>query len=167
MSGHPDHIRVHDVVVAAHRIFLADSSPKHRAEPRLYYTALSRSRLNDVTRAARAIHGEKAWAPPDDLAVDDATITTAIDVQDFWEHKLRALSAHASQSDATALHQIFSAPAERNRRRAEEFVRVYPPRGMDASGGVECDLFDSEDTRRCRQTNWDRRRSAGVRVPKL
>ncbi len=144
MSGHPDHIRVHEVVAAAHRIVLADSSPKHRGEPRLYYTALSRSRLNDVTRAARAMHGEKTWAPPDDLAVDDATITTVIDVQAFWEQKLRALSAHASQSDATALHRIFSAPAERSRRRTEEFVRAYPPRGIDTNGGVEHDLFDSE-----------------------
>ena len=91
------------------------------------------------------MHGEKAWAPPDDLAVDDATITTVIDVQGLWEHKLRALSAHASQSDATALHRIFAAPAERNRRRAEEFVRAYPPRGMDTNGGIEHDLFDSEE----------------------
>ena len=134
MSGHPDHIRVHEVVAAAHRIVLADSSP-NRGEPRLYYTALSRSRLNDVTRAARAMHGENFGAArrPSRRRCDDHNRHRCAGL---LGEKLRALSAHASQSDATALHRIFSAPAERSRRRTEEFVGGLIRRAVSTQMGA-------------------------------
>ncbi len=141
MSGHPDHIRVHDIVAAAHRIIVAETSAEHGTGPRMYYTAVSRSRLEDVARTARAVYGVGGWVPSAKLAVDDASITTEVDVEDFWEHKLEALSAHASQGDAAALRQIFSAPAHHARRRVEEFVRAFPPPNPDAPNVIEHDLF--------------------------
>jgi len=141
MSGHPDHIRVHDIVATAHRIIVAETSADHGTAPRMYYTALSRSRLEDAARMARAVYGDGAWVPPAEIAVDDASITTVVDVEDFWEHKLKALSAHASQGDAVALHQILSAPAHEARRRVEEFVRAFPPPAPNAPTVIEHDLF--------------------------
>ena len=137
MSGHPDHIRVHDIVAAAHRAIVADQV----IAPRMYYTALSRSRLEEAARWARVIHGDGAWVPPAELAIDDASITAEIDVEGFWEQKLAALSAHASQGDATALLQILSAPAAKGRGRVEEFVRAFPPPASNAPLVIEHDLF--------------------------
>lgn len=153
MSGHPDHIRTHDLVVTAHTNIVAkgrheegegqaaDSPPWG---PKLYYIALSATRLRAAQTSARAVLGVDAWVPPDEMAVDDAQITTVIDVAPFWADKLRALSAHASQSDAVALLQVLSAAGDSAGvgGRVEEYVRAYPP-VIGALSTVEHDLFDS------------------------
>lgn len=119
LSGHPDHIRTHELVVAAHQNIVANSEPETAPGPSLYYIALSKSRLRGVQERARAALGDDAWAPPDGMGVDDADITTAIDVDAFWPAKLRALQAHASQSDAAMLAQLFSvADGSRNTSRS-------------------------------------------------
>ena len=138
MSGHPDHIRTHDVVVAAHANVVANAAPPG---PRLYYIALSVTRLRAAQASVRAAMGDDAWAPPDELGVDDADITTVLDVAPFWDAKLRALAAHASQADAAMLLQMFSmsdGPASEGTF-VEEYVRAYPP--ASAEDVVETDLF--------------------------
>ncbi|CAN5666917.1 PIG-L family deacetylase [soil metagenome] len=137
LSGHPDHIRTHDAVVAAHRNLVANAGHG----PKLYYIALSTTSVRRFQATARAVFGEDAWMPPDEMAVDDAYITTRLDVTEFWAAKLRALAAHASQPDAQALVQMFSATADLDdaAERFEEYVRAYPPAaGISA---VEHDLF--------------------------
>jgi LmbE family N-acetylglucosaminyl deacetylase len=126
-SMHPDHIRTHDLVVAAHRHIIANDEAEggRSPAPRLYYIALSRARLREVQTRARAALGADAFVPPDEMAVDDARITTVIDVAEFWPEKLRALAAHASQSDAAALLQMFGA-ADESVGRVEEYMRAYP-----------------------------------------
>jgi LmbE family N-acetylglucosaminyl deacetylase len=149
LSGHPDHIRTHDLVVAAHRNIVANSESEVTAggtppPPRLYYIALSSSRLREAQAGARAVFGGEAWVPPDEIAVDDKLITTVIDITPFVAEKLRALAAHASQPDARALLQIFSAANDSNgdSGHVEEYVRAYPPPD-DTPFVVEADLFDS------------------------
>jgi LmbE family N-acetylglucosaminyl deacetylase len=139
-SGHPDHIRTHDLVVAAHRHVIANGEAERIPAPRLYYIALSKSRLRGARDRARAALGADAWVPPDEMAIDDAHITTVIDVAAFWPDKLRAMAAHASQSDAAALLQMFSA-ADESVERVEEYVRAFP---TPAEGPVfiEDDFFN-------------------------
>ena len=141
-SGHPDHIRTHDLVVAAHRHLIANGEVEAESSPapRLYYIALSKSRLRGARDRARAALGADAWVPPDEMAIDDAQVTTVIDVAAFWPDKLRAMAAHASQSDAAALLQMFSA-ADESAERVEEYVRAYP---APAEGPVfvEDDFFN-------------------------
>jgi LmbE family N-acetylglucosaminyl deacetylase len=143
LSGHPDHIRTHDLVVAAHRNIVANAEPE-AVRPKLYYIAMSSSRLREAQAGARAVFGEEAWAPPDEMAVDDELITTAIDIAPFWADKLRALAAHASQPDARALLQMFSAANDSNwvGGHVEEYVRAYPP-PEGTPFVVEADFFDT------------------------
>lgn len=138
MSGHPDHIRTHDVVVAAHANVVANAKG---LGPRLYYIALSVTRLRAAQASIRAAFGDDAWAPPDELGVDDAEITTVLDVSPFWDAKLRALAAHASQADAAMLLQMFATSDGLATEGAlvEEYVRAYPP--IAAEDVVETDFF--------------------------
>jgi LmbE family N-acetylglucosaminyl deacetylase len=138
MSGHPDHIRTHEIVVAAHANIVANADGPG---PRLYYIALSVTRLRAAQASVRAAFGDDAWLPPDELGVADADITTVLDVAQFWDAKLRALAAHASQADAAMLLKMFSSgdrPATAGSL-VEEYVRAYP--ATVADGVVEADFF--------------------------
>ncbi|MFF2995581.1 PIG-L deacetylase family protein [Streptomyces sp. NPDC057950] len=145
LSNHPDHVRTHDLTTAAfERIrtaggFLvqagADARPGRRL-PKLYHIALSVSRLAAVRTLVRASLGPDAWTPPLGMGVDDDDVTTVVDVSAFWEQKLRALAAHASQSDARALLGMLRLAGRENA--VEEYVRADPPW---TGGERETDLF--------------------------
>lgn len=133
LSGHLDHIRTHELVHAALRNIAADAvvepggqGSSTRKVAKLYYIAMSETRLRAVRAAARAAFGENAWVPPEEMAIDDSKITTVIDVAPHWDNKVRALSAHASQSDATAVLQMLCAGAHLADfgERVEEYVRA-------------------------------------------
>lgn len=144
LSQHPDHIRTHDIVVAAHGniVASADWGSPDAPGPRLYYVAVSQSQVDQILHAMRA--DGQAWAPPADLAVDDATITTVIDVAEFWDRKLRALAAHASQADAAALQRMFSSlEGAVAGARTEEYVRAYPAPAQPGANVIERDFFSS------------------------
>ena len=134
LSGHPDHIRTHDVVAAAHGNVVAGGH-----SPALYYIALSRSRVKAFQANAQAAFGDDNWAPPDGMAVDDAMITTVIDVGSHWSAKLAGLAAHSSQADAAMLLRMFSARPDLDVQGAdvEEYIRAYPPTtGADVEDGL-------------------------------
>ncbi|MET0475631.1 MAG: PIG-L family deacetylase [Mycobacterium sp.] len=137
LSGHPDHVRTHDVVAAAYANVVANGGVR---VPRLYHIAMSTSRLRAARSAVRAALGDDAWAPPEEMGTDDAAITTSIDVSAFWDQKLQALAAHASQLDAAMLLQMFSAASGLTESvvRVEEYVRVDP---TASSAPVETDFF--------------------------
>jgi LmbE family N-acetylglucosaminyl deacetylase len=145
LSGHPDHVRTHEVVVAAHANVVANGQPDsmHRAArvPRLYYIAMSVSRLRAVAEAVRAAFGGDAWSPPEELGTDDAAITTTIDVTAFWPDKLRALAAHASQPDAVMVRRALAEAGGRTGPlvRVEEYVRVHPE---EPAVAIETDFFE-------------------------
>ena len=122
LSGHPDHIRAHQLVTAALRNIDANrTATTGGTGPLLYYIAVSRGRLAGMRASARTVLGPEMWSPPDDMAIDDERITTVIDIAAHWPDKLRALSAHASQADAAVLSAVFSAAGI---HRVEEFVRA-------------------------------------------
>jgi LmbE family N-acetylglucosaminyl deacetylase len=136
LSAHPDHIRTHDVVVAAHAHIIGNDDG---LAPKLYYIAISATSLQSMAAACRTVFGDDAWVPPPEIAVDDAVITARVDVTPFWEHKLAALKAHASQPDAQALLMLFSS-IDVTAAHTEDYVRAYPP--VDGRVDVERSLFD-------------------------
>lgn len=125
LSGHPDHVRTHHLVHAALEIVDARAESPGPS-PLVHYIAMSRTRLGALQSAARAVFGPDAWVPPDEMATDDAAITTVIDVTAQWEIKIEALSAHASQPDAAAVAKILIAAGTANGldERVEEYVRA-------------------------------------------
>lgn len=148
LSGHPDHIRTHDIVAAAHRNIIANQEPVSgqpkrppRRLPMLYHIALSRTRARVLQRVAGDVSDASTWVPPEDIGVEDADITTVIDVGAFTPQKLRALAAHASQGDAGGLLRLLTA-ASRTVRQSEEYVQAYPAPPLDAQL-PEDDLFEA------------------------
>jgi LmbE family N-acetylglucosaminyl deacetylase len=87
--GHPDHIKVHDVGLLAATM---------AGTPRVYCATVSRQHFERVVR-------ERVDDLPDDvpdpeafeLGVDEARITTIVDVRPYLELKRAAMAAHASQ----------------------------------------------------------------------
>lgn len=90
--GHPDHVRAHDVTAAA-----VAASPYVR---RCYACVRGRSQLDAGLAALASVPDLPFRLPgPDELpSVDDATITTRIDVTAFHGHQLAAIRAHVTQA---------------------------------------------------------------------
>lgn len=87
--GHPDHVRAHEITVAAVR----------QVPARLYFTVTGRSTL-DAGLAALADAAEMPFRlpEPDGLpSVPDAAITTRVDVTAQRAARVAALRAHATQ----------------------------------------------------------------------
>jgi mycothiol S-conjugate amidase len=101
---HPDHIRCHDVSVAA---FDAAADPgrfPEAGEPwqvrKLYYSAFAKRRAVQLHEAALARGLQSPFAEWLDHWPDVAdTTTTSIDVGDFLSQRSQALLAHATQID--------------------------------------------------------------------
>ncbi|WP_345655043.1 PIG-L family deacetylase [Streptomyces siamensis] len=140
LSFHPDHIQAHRVTVRAFRQYLATppwpATATTGAGPKLYFTAASRTRLQAVRTRGESLLPAGSWIPPLEIAIDDAAVTTVIDVSEVWPRKIAALAAHGSQADAAALHALFSVamPDEQ----MEEFVLAVP---AGTHTVVEDDLF--------------------------
>ncbi len=89
--GHPDHIQVHHVGIAAAE--LAET-------PRVYEATVNRDHLLDLMRNRSEEMGQVEGAPdPEDfnIGVSADQITTTVDVADFVDQKRAAMRAHASQ----------------------------------------------------------------------
>jgi mycothiol S-conjugate amidase len=104
---HPDHIRVHDISVAAYD-FAADAAWRpDLGEPhqvaKLYYQMWSRARME-------ALHGKMLElgieSPFDEKWFErpshDHRLTTRIDVADHYDVRKQALLAHATQVDPSS-----------------------------------------------------------------
>ncbi len=98
--GHPDHIRAHQVAVAAFEAAQSDE-----VKPRkLYYAVIKRSAIRSFAERLRAAGVD---VPFQDLredgetdtpfAVADDRVTTEIDVSKYVEAKRNALTAHRTQ----------------------------------------------------------------------
>ncbi|QKV78308.1 N-acetyl-1-D-myo-inositol-2-amino-2-deoxy-alpha-D-glucopyranoside deacetylase [Amycolatopsis sp. Hca4] len=88
--GHPDHIRAHDITMAA--------AAGAGSVQRVFHTVTSRSAVRAGLAALRA--GEARYRVPDDdelPATPDEEITTVVDVTEYVPAKLAALRAHATQ----------------------------------------------------------------------
>ncbi len=83
--GHPDHVRAHEITVAA----LA------RVPARLLFTVIGRATLD---AGLAGLTGPFRRPEPDELpSVPDARITTRFDVSAYREQRIAAMRAHATQ----------------------------------------------------------------------
>jgi LmbE family N-acetylglucosaminyl deacetylase len=89
--GHPDHVQVHRVGVAAAEL---------AATPVLYYSTMNRDMVRDLGNLV----ADTGWEPPegspdvsDEMGEPASRITTAVDVSPWIERKRQAMQAHASQ----------------------------------------------------------------------
>jgi mycothiol conjugate amidase Mca len=107
--GHPDHIRAHQVAVAA---FEAAGDPKHYPEngpawspAKLYYAVIARSSFPRFIERLREAGIEAPFtARPEQqdeerptFGVSDDRVTTTVDVSQYVETKRRSLAAHRTQ----------------------------------------------------------------------
>ncbi|WP_232660479.1 N-acetyl-1-D-myo-inositol-2-amino-2-deoxy-alpha-D-glucopyranoside deacetylase [Pseudonocardia sp. TRM90224] len=85
--GHPDHVRAHEITVAA----------VERVPARLYFTAIARSGLDAGLAGLDAAQPFRVPAPDELPSVPDDEITVRIDVADQRERRIAAMRAHATQ----------------------------------------------------------------------
>jgi LmbE family N-acetylglucosaminyl deacetylase len=133
--GHPDHIRTHQLAVAAAATTGIPEKVYHTAIPRSAVAAAAR-RMREMGVSMEAFQDAlDPEAPP--FGVDDALLTTVVDVSVQVDAKLAALRAHASQADNGFLLRF---PAELVR---EFLSREYFVRARDRTGASlpESDLF--------------------------
>jgi LmbE family N-acetylglucosaminyl deacetylase len=97
--GHPDHIQAHRAAVAA-----AESTG---IPAKVYYSAIGRADVQVMRERLEAAGINVAeFGLPDDFGVPDELITSVIDVSAYVDAKLRALNAHASQTENFFLTQL-------------------------------------------------------------
>ncbi|QXJ26052.1 PIG-L family deacetylase [Actinomadura graeca] len=89
--GHPDHIQAHRIAVSA-----AEGTG---IPDKLYYTAIPRSGIKQMTEYVAEAGLEIDFDPPDDFGTPDELITSVVDVSAHVGAKLKALQAHASQGE--------------------------------------------------------------------
>ena len=135
--GHPDHIRAHEVAVAA--------AERSGVPDKLYFTAIPRSALRMFVEGMKASGidpaelGFEEVPDPDrmEFGTPDELIGAYVDVGGYVERKRAALVAHASQADNFFLLKL---PDEAFRLAfgIESFVRFRSRVPVD---GIEDDLF--------------------------
>ncbi|MBA4025275.1 MAG: N-acetyl-1-D-myo-inositol-2-amino-2-deoxy-alpha-D-glucopyranoside deacetylase [Gordonia sp.] len=95
--GHPDHIQVH--AICAEAIDIAAAADNAWTVSKHYWTVTEESALSDGLASAqtRVPAGWRMPAIGELPSHRDGEITTAIDVREVYDRKVRALAAHATQ----------------------------------------------------------------------
>jgi N-acetyl-1-D-myo-inositol-2-amino-2-deoxy-alpha-D-glucopyranoside deacetylase len=150
--GHPDHIRAHDVAIAAVKAAVeptsvTDGSPWH--VPKLYATVIPQTALLDVARmlSASPVEGANPFAAAATVEVPDAAslpfgvpadqITTKIDARAWAPAKIAAMRAHRSQMSQNGWFFAL-ADATGDGLGIEHFQLLH---GSPTGEGLEDDLF--------------------------
>jgi LmbE family N-acetylglucosaminyl deacetylase len=125
--GHPDHIQVHRIGVAAAEI---------AGTKKVYESVVSKSRIDALSSKLKEAGLEMGDA--DDLpGVPDDVVTTVVDAKPFIDRKRAAMATHASQISDTSFFLAMSLDLF-----AETFgVEEYTLRGA-RPGLTETDLFE-------------------------
>lgn len=139
--GHPDHIKAHEVTVAALDLMqdLEQWSPA-----KAYFAAVPQSGLDAMRRMAEE-QGLEGFA--DDtgsiqvIGIPDETITTTIDVSDVIDRKRQAFAAHVSQNDPNSPFATMADSIYRLVFGTEHYVLARGALGAER----ERDLFEGLD----------------------
>ncbi|MGH3498886.1 MAG: N-acetyl-1-D-myo-inositol-2-amino-2-deoxy-alpha-D-glucopyranoside deacetylase [Nocardioidaceae bacterium] len=150
--GHPDHVQAHRV--ATYSVALA-AAPAYRHDfgqawdvPKVYWTAMSESRMRNGLRALRAAGDTTTFEgmdpegelPP--FVTPDADITAMVDAAEYVEAKMTAMKAHATQITVDGPFFALSNNIG-NQMWGSEFYRLVKgsPGPADPQTGWETDLF--------------------------
>jgi LmbE family N-acetylglucosaminyl deacetylase len=131
--GHPDHIRAHQVGVAA-----------SQDVPKLYYSVFPRSRAREFMQRLKAAGIEPPWDPEDEateFGVTDDRVTTVVDVSAYVTQKRQALEAHRTQMGENMFFMRLPPDLFAEAFGRETFQRVRGP-----GGSAESDLFEGVQT---------------------
>jgi N-acetyl-1-D-myo-inositol-2-amino-2-deoxy-alpha-D-glucopyranoside deacetylase len=135
--GHPDHVKAHEVTVAALDLLESEGWQPAKA----YFTVLSRSRLQQLRKQAEEMGTDtfsengmarRLYGTPDE------EITTAVDVRPWIGVKRAAFAAHTSQNDPKGPLASMADSIYETALGTEFFVLA---RGALAGGEPETDLF--------------------------
>ena len=147
---HPDHIQAHRVAMYASLLAGAPSYRSDLGEPwdidKIYWTAMSESRLRDGMRRLRELgdavtfEGMDPDGPMPPFVTADELLTAEIDGDDYVDKKLAAMAAHATQ---IAVDGPFFALSNNlgNQVWSREFYRLVKGRPGVPAGERETDLF--------------------------
>jgi N-acetyl-1-D-myo-inositol-2-amino-2-deoxy-alpha-D-glucopyranoside deacetylase/mycothiol S-conjugate amidase len=147
--GHPDHVRAHQVAVAAFEAagdasrFPGTGAPWSAAK--LYYAVITRSTFPRFIERLRELGIESPFAAPSEVQPDerptfgvaDDRVTTTVDVTDYIDAKRRSLEAHRTQMGADQFIMRLPAHVFGEFFGRETFQRVSGP----TNGAPEADLF--------------------------
>jgi N-acetyl-1-D-myo-inositol-2-amino-2-deoxy-alpha-D-glucopyranoside deacetylase len=148
---HPDHIQAHRVAMYAS---LLAAVPSYRLDlgrpweiPKIYWAAMSESRLRDGIRAIRALgdsttfEGMDPEGPMPPFATSDELLTAAVDGEGYVDNKLAAMKAHATQITVDGPFFALSNNVG-NQVWSTEFYRLVKGTPCpDGPGELETDLF--------------------------
>lgn len=148
--GHPDHIKIHQAAMMAYfvagdaRIFPEQIS-KEDLQPwtplKLYWGAFSRSTFQRFAEMAEKA-GAAVSVPIREFikrGTPDEAITTRIDVAEFVDLKIRALSCHASQMDPNSMWSKIPERVRQEGMKVETLIRAESR--VAPIDGMENDLF--------------------------
>ncbi len=148
--GHPDHIKIHQAAMMAYfvagdaRIFpaqIAQEGLRAWTPLKLYWGAFSRSTFQRYAELAEKA-GVEISVPMREFikrGTPDEAITTRIDVADFVDLKLHALSCHASQMDPNSMWSKIPERVRKEGMKVETLIRAEAR--VEAFQGIEDDLF--------------------------
>jgi N-acetyl-1-D-myo-inositol-2-amino-2-deoxy-alpha-D-glucopyranoside deacetylase len=155
--GHPDHIQAHRVAVAA---FEASGNPERYpdvGEPwqaaKLYYSVLPKSVLQQGIDYFRS-KGETSFWGEDVTSADelpmgtpDELVTTMVEGSEFFEAKMDAMRAHATQIAVDGPFFALADGVGMTSWGREYFTLVRGELGeQDGENGAETDLFSGVPT---------------------
>jgi len=152
--GHPDHIKAHQITVAAFEA-AGDPSRFREAGPawrpgKLYYIVRPRSRTEALLRAAReaGIDGlfgarteEQVRERLERFGTPDEEVTTQIEIGPYYDQKRAAVLAHRTQMGPKSFFQRMPVEISRRLGTHEYFQRAAGPAPEAAAGERESDLF--------------------------
>jgi N-acetyl-1-D-myo-inositol-2-amino-2-deoxy-alpha-D-glucopyranoside deacetylase len=150
--GHPDHIQAHRVATYATALAAVASYRTDLGEPwdvaKLYWTALSESRLRTMLRALRAsgdtetLEGMDPDGPLPPFVTPDKLLSATVDASAYVEHKMAALRAHATQIDMTKGFFAVADKLDPGGWGLEDYrLAKGTPGPVDPVTGLETDLF--------------------------
>jgi LmbE family N-acetylglucosaminyl deacetylase len=113
--GHPDHVKAHDVTVAAFKMGMVPARLYFVRFPLGWSRAFVRAlRAAGIDAPGSAVAGADAGPDVAEIGVDDALVDTAVDVRDWVDSKRAALECYRSQLPAD--HFLRRMPSELARR---------------------------------------------------
>ena len=142
--GHPDHIRVHEVVTTAVEAARSSACPAPWGPAKVYWTVTEATALIDGIERIAEFPAHWRLPEPGELpSVPDGQVTTVVDVRAHLAAKVAALQAHATQVTVapSGVEYALSNNVVQPILTDEHYVLVRGVLGETGPDGREHDLF--------------------------
>lgn len=148
--GHPDHIQAHRVATYAAALAAVPSYRKDLGEawdiPKIYWSAMSESRMREGLRKLRAAGEETVFEGMDPdgplpMTTPDEDLAAVVDANDYAERKIEAMRAHATQITTDGPFFALSNNLGSQVWGVEYYRLAKGARGPVGDDGLETDLF--------------------------